>query len=90
MHSSPRHPSTNGIVERMHQYIIKSLISLKLKEKIYCICRKSSKFLLHNVTKEIPKKLFNNMNKYLNTYAKRNIIESQKKINSKNIKIPIN
>ena len=34
IHSRPRHPSTNGVVERVHQNIRKALLAVKLKKKI--------------------------------------------------------
>ena len=33
IHSRPRHPSTNGVVERVHQNIIKALLAIKLEKK---------------------------------------------------------
>lgn len=33
MHSPPKHPQTNRVVELVHQRIIKSLITSKIKEK---------------------------------------------------------
>ena len=37
IHSRPRHPSTNGVVERVHQNIRKALLALKQKKKIIMI-----------------------------------------------------
>ena len=37
IHSSPRHPSTNGVVERVHQNIRKALLAIKTEKKINMI-----------------------------------------------------
>ena len=97
IHSSPRHPSTNGVVERVHQNILKALKSLKLEQKDkydirFCIvlAEKAQNECIHNVTKLIPKDLFKNNNEEINNYAKANIIKSQKTINKNNENLKIN
>lgn len=88
IHSSPRHPSTNGVVERVHQNIRKALLAKKIEKKnLYDIriaiaeAENSQNSCRHNTTKYIPKEIFNNKDETINNNIRQNMISSQKNVN---------
>ena len=88
IHSRPRHPSTNGVVERVHQNIRKALLSIKLeKNENYDIrmaiayAENAQNSCRHSVTKYIPKEIFSNSNEFINNNVRNNMMNSQKNIN---------
>ena len=96
IHSSPRHPNTNGAVERLYQKINKSLLAQKIAYKNkYNIEIAISNAVhaqnntVHSVTKYIPLQAFFNSNIENKTEIKNNIIKSQKNIDkNKNFILP--
>ena len=66
IHSSPPRPSTNGVVERVHQNIRKALLAIKIKQKkdydirIALInAENAQNNVIHTVTKYKPIEIFN-------------------------------
>ena len=97
IHSQPRHPQTNGIFERLHKDIKKSLYVEKLikKEKYNIkIALQNSVFSHNNTicrsTKFKPIELFYSNSDEIKNKAKENIIKSQKNINNNRNPMPIN
>ncbi len=76
--SSPRHPTTNGIVERLYQEIVKSLYEEKLKK--YDIKYSLSNAIraqnssISTITKHTPIELFFNNTEEISKEVKYNMI----------------
>lgn len=87
-YSKPRHPQTNGIVERLHRGIKKSLYVEKIKNGENCNINMaiSKAVLSHNTNKNRSTKyklidLFFNNDENISKEVKKNISDSQKNIN---------
>ena len=96
IHSRPRHPSTNGVVERVHQNIRKALLALKLKKKnnydirmAISYAEKAQNTCINSVTKYKPEKIINNSKESINKKVKNNMINSQKNTNKKQRKLKL-
>ena len=97
IHSSPPRPSTNGVVERVHQNIRKALLAIKIKQKkdydirIALInAENAENNIINIVTKYRPKEVFNNSNETHYEIIKYNIKKSQININKNAEKLPVN
>ena len=93
----PRHPSTNGVVERVRQNIMKVLLAIKIKQKkdydirIALInAENAENNIINIVTKYRPKEVFNNSNETHYEIIKYNIKKSQININKNAEKLPVN
>ena len=93
IHSKPRHPQTNGAIERLHREIKKGLLIEKLskKDKYNIKIAIINVVFSHNntinrTTKYKPIDLFYNKNDRIQNEAIDNTIKSQKNIN-KNLKV---
>lgn len=90
IHSSVRHPSTNGGVERIHREICKSMYAEKLKNKekynmefSLSNAVKAQNNVISRVTKYKPNELFFNNDDTKTIKVNDNMIKSQKNVNNK-------